>query len=437
MNILERAQNMTIGQVVAWNVEGNFNQQIVVQETYPASGSNNLPPFLQPIHDASHTRDRNKSPPNSACYPGTRKGVVQGITSWATSSLMLRKKHIYWLHGYVGSGKSSIALEVAKVVAQKKRLGGSFFFCRSGGDRCGMTRFAATLASQMSVAIPEAAPFIRTAVENASAFTAMSVTEQLHRLVLEPFQAATSRKFQSTNLIATPFLIVVDGLDECKDRQDVEAFIDTIIDFFAQNPHVPLRFFITSRVEHHIQSHLLAESVVLDDLAGHGSRDDITTFLESAFATASQGNPVIQAYIRQNGSWPTKADKERLVEFIGGSFIFASAVFKYIVTPSEDGLTPMQRLALAFNMNPGLDGLYTQTLARAAHLPYFLDVISTIARLRAPLSASGIADLLGIQTFEVVHVLVDLQAIFQVPRADNLPVTLCHTSLQDYLKNES
>ncbi|RXW13559.1 hypothetical protein EST38_g12295 [Candolleomyces aberdarensis] len=289
----------------------------------------------------------------------------------------------------------------------------------------------------MAVTIPEAAPFIQAAVEAASASTAMSVTEQLHRFVFEPFQAAAGRGFRSTKLFTTPFLIVIDGLDECEDQQEAQAFIDSMIDFFKHNPHIPLRFFITSRVEQHIQSHLQADSVVMDDLVGHGSRDDIATFLETAFEAESQRNPIIQAYIRQNGSWPQKTDKERLVNYIGGSFIFASALFKYIVTPSGDGLTPMKRLALAFNMDPGLDGLYTQTLARAAHLSHFSDVISTIARLRAPLSISGIADLLGIQSFEVVHVLVDLQAIIQVPGTDSLPITLCHTSLQDFLKNKS
>jgi hypothetical protein len=88
-------------------------------------------------------------------------------------------------------------------------------------------------------------------------------------------------------------------------------------------------------------------------------------------------------------------------------------------------------------MNPGLDGLYTQTLARSEHLPQSLNIISTIALLEIPLPTSGIAELLGISTYEVVNVLVNLQAIIQVPGTDDIPVTVCHTSLRDFLTTES
>jgi hypothetical protein len=92
---------------------------------------------------------------------------------------------------------------------------------------------------------------------------------------------------------------------------------------------------------------------------------------------------------------------------------------------------------LALKMNPGLDGLYAQTLERSEHIPHFLNVISTIALLYAPLPTSGIAEVLGIRTYEVVNVLVDLQAIIQVPGTDDMPVTLCHTSLRDFLTIQS
>jgi hypothetical protein len=51
-------------------------------------------------------------------------------------------------------------------------------------------------------------------------------------------------------------------------------------------------------------------------------------------------------------------------------------------------------------MNPGLDGLYAQTLACSKHLPYSLNIISTIALLEAPLLTSGIAELIGMSTYE-------------------------------------
>ncbi|RXW16338.1 hypothetical protein EST38_g9517 [Candolleomyces aberdarensis] len=129
----------------------------------------------------------------------------------------------------------------------------------------------------------------------------------------------------------------------------------------------------------------------------------------------------------------------KLIEHIKGSFVLASTMFKYIVQPATevDPMTPMDRLPLTLEMN-GLDGLYAQALARSQHLAHFREIISAIALLQEPLPIIGIADLLGIEAFEVIRVLLNLQAVIHVPGTDEEGyVTLCHTSLQDFLTTES
>jgi tetratricopeptide (TPR) repeat protein len=193
-------------------------------------------------------------------------------------------------------------------------------------------------------------------------------------------------------------------------------------------------------VEEHIQSQLDVPGVRLDNLVDHCSDDDIDTFLQLLFEDGCKRNNVIRAYIQQHGEWPTQSDRRKLVEHIGGSFIFGSAVFKFIMGTNVEGgaeTTPMDRLPLALKMNHGLDGLYAQILARSRHLPHFVNIVSTIALLETPLPTSGIAEILGIHTYEVVNVLVNLQTIIQVPGTDDLPVTLCHTSLRDFLTIQS
>ncbi|RXW15251.1 hypothetical protein EST38_g10609 [Candolleomyces aberdarensis] len=230
---------------------------------------------------------------------------------------------------------------------------------------------------------------------------------QMQRLVYGPLKAAATRG-PIAALAGHPFLIVIDGLDECEQKDEVADLIDGMLAFFDENPFIPLRVFITSRVEQHIQSRLDVPGVRLDNLVDHCSEDDITTFLEVLFQDATRRNRVIQAYVREHGEWPAPSEKQKLAKHIGGSFIFASAVFKFIMDPiAEDNhpTTPMSRLPLALKMNPGLDGLYAQALARSEHLAHFLDIISTIALLWAPLPTSGIAELLGVQTYDVVNVL--------------------------------
>ncbi|KAJ2925402.1 hypothetical protein H1R20_g11671, partial [Candolleomyces eurysporus] len=382
-------------------------------------------------------------PPDSACFPGTRKGVIQGITSWADTRTVLSKTpvmHVYWFHGFAGSGKSAVSLEIAKIYAGSGRLLASYFFFRNAGDRSRMHRFAATLAAQMVAAVPATASFIKAALQDNPGLLAQgaSLTMQLERLVYEPFQAALKRGLAIKGLFKGPFLIVIDGLDECEDKHGVATFIDHFLDFFRRHPSIPLRFLITSRVEEHIRTRLENGAVLLGNLNSHSADEDIEMFLQASFRDAATNDRVIQTYVQAHGEWPTKPDMNKLVQHIKGSFVLASTIFKFIVQPAteEDPLTPMDRLPLA-EMN-GLDSLYAQTLARSQHLPHFRNIIATVALLRRSLPIIGIAKLLGIEAFEVVHVLLNLQAIIHVPGTDEEgKVTLCHTSLRDFLTTES
>ncbi|KAJ2925365.1 hypothetical protein H1R20_g11668, partial [Candolleomyces eurysporus] len=383
-------------------------------------------------------------PPDSACFPGTRKGVIQGITSWVDTRIVLSKTpvvHVYWFHGFAGSGKSAISLEIAKIYAGSGRLLASYFFFRNAGDRSRMDRFAATLATQMAAAVPATASFIKAALKADPGLLTqgVSLTVQLEQLVYEPLLAALKRGLIVKALLKGPFLIVVDGLDECEDRQGVVAFIDHMLDFFKKHPSIPLRFFIASRVEEHIRARLENDGVLLGNLNSHSANKDIEMLLQASFQGAANDDRVIQEYVRIHGEWPTKSQMNKLIWHVKGSFVLASTIFKFIVQPAteEDPSTPMDRLPLALGMN-GLDGLYAQTLARSQHLPHFRNIISTIALLFEPLPIVGIANLLGIESFEVIHVLLNLQAIVHVPGTDEQgEVTLCHTSLRDFLTTQS
>jgi hypothetical protein len=304
-----------------------------------------------------------------------------------------------------------------------------------------MRRFAVTLASQLAAVLPATVPLIEAAVkaEPGLLTNQVSLATQLDRLILFPFRSLLDQGVLAETLIDGPFLIVIDGLDECEDKRGVEEFINHILNFFEEHPIIPLRIFIASRVEQHIRNHLETDGVVLGNLDSHSAKGDIKTFLEVSFATVAKKDRVVKAYVRTHGSWPTKSDKRKLVKHINGSFVLASTMFKYIVQPltKENPKTPMERLPLTLEMN-GLDGLYSQTLAQSQHLPHFHNIISAIALNLNPCSIVEISAILGIEAFEVVSVLLNLQAIIHVPGTDEEgEVTLCHKSLRDFLTTES
>ncbi|KAJ2913602.1 hypothetical protein MD484_g6816, partial [Candolleomyces efflorescens] len=95
------AQDFHIDELNNYNVNGN--------QYFFTSDQATLIEVLDPILDASHTRDRARSPPNSACFPGTRIDVIKAIVAWA-DSMLLWNTHVLWLYGFVGCGKSAIAL---------------------------------------------------------------------------------------------------------------------------------------------------------------------------------------------------------------------------------------------------------------------------------------------------------------------------------------
>ncbi|RXW11843.1 hypothetical protein EST38_g14012 [Candolleomyces aberdarensis] len=295
--------------------------------------------------------------------------------------------HIYWLHGFAGCGKSAVSLKTADILEASGRLLASYFFFRNAGERSTMKRFAATLATQMASAFPATAPFIDVALSANPGILndCVSLTRQLERLVYKPFQSAV-------NKVATkgPFIIVIDGLDECEDKRGAEEFIDHMLDFYEEYPDIPLRIFLAGRVEQHIRERLETDVVRLGNLDSHSARKDIERFLEASFQIAAKRDRVIRAYVRARGSWPTQLDMDKLIEHINGSFVLASTMFKYIVQPAtqEDPTTPMDRLPLTLEMN-GLDGLYVQALARSQHLTHFREIISTIALLEDHSRVSG------------------------------------------------
>ncbi|RXW11485.1 hypothetical protein EST38_g14370 [Candolleomyces aberdarensis] len=423
------AHHFRIDQQIINSFAGNQHQILNVRE--------DLNLRLNPIPDASHTRDRKTSPPDSACFPGTREGVITEVTTWANavdlaprteegkientvSALVIYTPtpHVYWLHG---CGKSAVSLKLADIFEESGRLLASYFFFRIAGDRSTMKRFAVKLASQLASALPATVPFIEAALRTDPGLLSncVSLTRQLERLVYKPFQAVMKGELLEKALAEGAFIIVIDGLDECEHRRGVEEFINHMLGFFDEHPTIPLRVFIASRVEQHIQACLETDGVFLGNLDSHSAREDIHKSVRESFQTVAKKDCVIRAYIRARGAWPMWYDLYKLVSHIDGSFVLASTIFKYIVQPAtvEDPLTPMDRLPLTLEVT-GLDGLYAQTLARSQHLPHFRNIISTIALLKRPLSIVEIADLLGIQAFEVVGVLLNLQAIIHVPGTD-------------------
>ncbi|TEB26520.1 hypothetical protein FA13DRAFT_1588325, partial [Coprinellus micaceus] len=182
--------------------------------------------------------------PHSKCFDGTRQEVIGMVLSCAKAPLEKDRPHILWIYGYAGCGKSAISQAVAEQLALEGRLAASFFFFRGSGDRSKIFRFVNTLAHQLARARPDAAGVIEEVARSDRGLLSVSSSSlvfQFRHLILEPI--ATIR----ASLRHSPVIIVLDGVDECEDKEEVAALIENLMAFFIKDPCFPLRFVVASR----------------------------------------------------------------------------------------------------------------------------------------------------------------------------------------------
>jgi hypothetical protein len=226
--------------------------------------------------------------------------------------------------------------------------------------------------------------------------------------------------------------MVIDALDECNDQHAMAEFIHVIISASRSNRRLPLRIFITSRVEEHIRMRLetsVANSVVLHlSLQDFDARSDIFEFFRLGFVTVYEARRPVMRDVRL--PWPSSSNLHALAEKSEGSFIFAVTLMDIIHNGVGHPQAELQNALIAEN---GLDNLYTQVFSNAPQDDNFDRVLGTVMLLTSPLPINFLADLLQLDAGEIVHTLLGIQSILMIPGSNDEAIMLFHTSLRDFL----
>jgi hypothetical protein len=123
-----------------------------------------------------------------------------------------------------------------------------------------------------------------------------------------------------------------------------------------------------------------------------------------------------------------------LVERCDGSFIFASTLVTFIgAIPGR----PHENLRTALRSHTGLDFLYRDVLNAAPLQDDVRLLIGLIAILYEPLPLQSLSNLTAIPEDQVTDALMGIQSIVAIPESDNDPVRIIHTSLRDFLVNQT
>ena len=384
---------------------------------------------LDPVRNAGYQAGH-----HDACLPGTRKSVLKGIMRWAQNP---QERHVFWLNGLAGTGKSTIAQTFSEMVADVGSLGASFFCSRDNLNRKELKHIFPTLACQLACRYPAFRHQILQVIRQDPFVAQNSLISQLKDLIVDPLS--------STNISC---VIVVDALDECVDHQPASAILSVLGRHVNDLPLV--KFFITGRPEPRIQSGFslpllepITQVFLLHEVKPTSVDKDIQLYLwEKLTAVAKQRND-----LNLPDPWPCNQDLTALAKKASGLFIFASTLAKFIESEHHD---PDERLQLIITHSDcttheggaGIDPLYTQVLEHAFSgvkdatvFRNFRRVLGTVVLAFNPLSRQQIADILGISPRLITTTLRHLHSVLLVPKEDSEVIRVFHKSFPDFLQD--
>jgi len=375
----------------------------------------------------------------TGCMHGTRVDLLSELIEWVNSETA---KSILWLTGMAGTGKTSVAVTLCRMLDSDPDvlLGGTFFCSRSANveARTDVRRILPTLAALFAHQSPE---FAAALVDELSQWSDLfaryqHIDDQIGPLLEWPLDALAAER--------RPIVFVIDALDECSNERELGELLAAIAGFECR---AKVKFILTSRPETQILGSSILDGEEAKILHLHAIKDvdvnkDIRLYIDATFAKQSPAS-----------SWYTDTDVTELTALSNGLFIFASTIISYILAiGSVEGRTTRLKTVLsatvsdsAVAMRP-LDAMYEFVFARASSAdkvePKELDMtrrnLACILALRVPLSVTALAELLNLDTSELRDSLSSLNATVYVPESDDEPgLRMLHVSFGDYLVNRA
>ncbi|CUA72752.1 Notchless protein homolog 1 [Mus musculus] [Rhizoctonia solani] len=378
----------------------------------------NMYPAKQALYDSGLSSEINRR----GCTEGTRIDVLNGLEDWLYEST----SSIYWMNGMAGTGKTTIASSFCERVEQRKLLAASFFCTRNSSECRDVARIVPTIAYQLArYSIPFQSELCKMLGQNLD-IGSKSILKQFELLLKEPLQHV--KDAMPDNLV-----VVIDALDECDDRNEIELMLDIL---FRHATHLPLKFMVMSRPEQEIYEKISTYGQFRDVLRLHD--------IEESLVRAD-----IELYLKEELRFipPSQAEVEELAKRSGTLFIYAATLVKYI--SGKRSTDPGKRLQAVLDLTAEstkkytqIDSLYTTVLESAlsdGELETFeAEVIRTVLRTvllaQEPIDIKSIAELAEIT--DPQYVTRALQALRSVlHQSQNGLVSTLHASFPDFMFN--
>ena len=386
------------------------------------------------LNNMHHTVEAgHRSGDRQGCLRGTRRDVLLQLEDWLEDE---QGQRVFWLNGLAGTGKSTIAQTFAEITFAEGKLGASFFCSRDFEDRSNIQAIFPTLAFQLAYRYPQFREELLQVLRADPGIGRESLCSQMEKVIVGPFKAAR---------IST--LIIIDALDECKDKEPASAILSILSRYVDEIPGV--KFFITGRPEPPIRSGFRLTSLrpITEVLRLHNvERSSVDSDIKLFFRTQLSDIAKTRSDCDLAEDWPGSSTINSLCEKAAGFFIYASTVIKFVSSKSRMPAKQLDQIIslprnTAYEGRSGIDLLYIQVLEQAVDdvgaedddeiYSRFRTVVGVVMLVFNPLSASALSDLLGVSSISTT--LRSLHSLLLVPEGTDDPIRTFHKSFPDFL----
>ena len=372
------------------------------------------------------------------CLPETRTHLLQKIMIWSKDP---NGECIFWLNGMAGTGKSTIARTIARILADQNRLGASFFFSRGRGDLGHAGMFFTSVAIQLVNVLPALSANVGKAIVENHNITQQGLGDQWKYLIFKPLSDLRDTAYQSQIIT-----IVIDAFDECEGDDDVRLILQLLSEAKSLR-NIKLRFFLTSRPETPIRlgfdriPEAAHQDFVLHNISPSVVLNDILVFL-------SHNLESIREEYKIHRGWPDEQSIKILAEGASGLFIYAATACRFIRSPK---FPPEDRLLLLLKGSTArpsptqkLDEIYTQVLTHSVVgacvdeekwelAQQFRQVVGPAVVLFDALASVPLARLIDAPQGMVRAVLGTCAPFQMFQESQDRPIRLLHPSFRDFL----
>lgn len=178
------------------------------------------------------------------CLSNTKEDVLRTTVKSAAGNTA---QPIFWLTGMAGTGKSTIALPCACLLQSTHTVAG-FFFSRGGGQSARAIRLLPTIAYQLAISSRQIQHHITRAIEEDPDIAKAPLNQRLDKLLLQPLRQRRRDARRKQRL-----LIVIDALDECEDKEEIETII-RLLGNCTDSPALAVSILLVSRPEMAVQN---------------------------------------------------------------------------------------------------------------------------------------------------------------------------------------